>query len=70
MSDAPEVRIAVAEANLAGHEKVCAERYGNIEKSFERVHGRLDWIMYGMIALLLTIVGYLLVNGVPWPKVG
>jgi len=70
MAEGPEVKIAVVEANLVGHEKICAERYGNIEKSFERVHGRLDWIMYGMIALLLTIVGYLLVNGVPWPKVG
>jgi predicted nucleic acid-binding Zn ribbon protein len=59
---------AVNKAQLDGHERICAERYADIKDSFGRVHKRLDAIMYGLIALLLTMVGWLIVNGVPWPK--
>jgi hypothetical protein len=48
------------------HEKVCAERYGDIKDSFSRIHARLDKIMYGLIGLLITMVGWLVINGVPW----
>ena len=57
---------AVISARVDTHEKVCAERYGEIKGSFDRVHGRLDKIMWAVLCLLVTMVGWLLVNGVPW----
>lgn len=62
------LRAAVLAERLDGHERVCADRYGEISKSFDRVHSRLDWIMRGVIGLLLAVVAYLLVNGAPWFK--
>ena len=70
MPDTPETKIAVLGERLDGHEKICAERYGEIAKSFDRVHGRLDWIMRGIIGLLLAMLGWVVVNGVPWPAGG
>ena len=67
MSQDPAVKIAVIEQRLEGHEKVCAERYGEISKSFDRIHGRLDWIMRGIIGLLAAMLAWVIVNGVPWP---
>jgi predicted nucleic acid-binding Zn ribbon protein len=58
--------VAVVATRVDSHEKVCAERYGEIKGSFDRVHSRLDKIMLGVLGLLLTMVGWLLVNGVPW----
>ena len=63
----PAVKIAVIEQRLEGHEKVCAERYGEISKSFDRIHGRLNWIMRGIIGLLAAMLAWVIVNGVPWP---
>lgn len=60
------VASTVTATRLESHEKVCADRYGDIKESFERVHKRLDAIMYGLLTLLLTMVAWLLVNGVPW----
>lgn len=60
------VASTVTATRLESHEKVCAERYGDIKTSFDRVHSRLDKIMYGLIGLLITMVGWLLINGVPW----
>lgn len=68
MSDETAVRVAVVEARIDGHEKICADRYGEIKTSFDRVHGRLDWIMRGIIAVLASVVAYMLINGVPWLK--
>ena len=51
-----------------GYEKVCGEWYGEIKDSFERVHGRLDVILYSVIGLLVTIIGYALVTWAPWVK--
>lgn len=67
MSQDPAVKIAVIEQRLEGHEKVCAERYGEISKSFDRIHGRLNWIMRGIIGLLAAMLAWVIVNGVPWP---
>jgi hypothetical protein len=58
----------ITATKLESHEKICAERYGDIKESFGRVHDRLDKIVYGLIALLIAMVGWLIVNGVPWPK--
>lgn len=56
----------VTETRLNSHEEVCAERYADIKDAFKTVHHRLDKIMYGIIGLLVAMVGWLLVNGVPW----
>lgn len=69
MAEGDSVKIAVMTERLEGHEKVCAERYGQINASFERIHGRLDWIMRGVLGLLIALVGYLLINQAPWFKV-
>lgn len=58
--------VAVVATRVDSHEKVCAERYGDIKSSFDRVHGRLDKIMWAVLGLLVTMVGWLLINGVPW----
>jgi hypothetical protein len=63
----PVVKVAVLEQRLEDHERVCAERYGEISKSFDRIHGRLDWIMRGVIGLLGAMLAWVVVNGVPWP---
>ena len=65
MSD-PVLANTVTATRLDVHEKICAERYGDIKDSFSRVHARLDKIIYGLIGLLITMVGWLVVNGVPW----
>lgn len=67
MSFDPMVKVAVLAARLEGHEKVCAERYGEISKSFDRIHGRLDWIMRGIVGLLAAMLSWVIINGVPWP---
>ena len=56
----------VTETRLNSHEEVCAERYADIKEAFKAVHDRLNTIMYGMIGLLVAMVSWLLVNGVPW----
>jgi hypothetical protein len=56
----------ITATRLDAHEKVCAERYGDIKDSFGRVHARLDKIIYGLMGLLITMVGWLIVNGAPW----
>ena len=63
------VKAAVLEARIDGHERVCAERYGEIKDSFGRVHERLDKIFWGVLGLALSVVAWLLVNGRPWEKV-
>lgn len=60
------VTAAITATRLDSHEKICSERYGEIKGSFARIHGRLDTIIYGLIGLLITMVGFLIVNGVPW----
>lgn len=67
MSLDPLLKAAVLEERLEGHEKICAERYGEISKSFDRIHGRLDWIMRGIIGLLGAMLAWVIVNGLPWP---
>ena len=57
---------AVTEVRLSLHEKICAERYGEIKDAFKTIHNRLDKIMWGMMGILIAMVGWLLVNGVPW----
>ena len=67
MSLDPILKAAVLEERMEGHEKICAERYGEISKSFDRIHGRLDWIMRGVIGLLGAMLAWVIVNGLPWP---
>jgi predicted nucleic acid-binding Zn ribbon protein len=62
----PALGATITATRLDAHEKICAERYGEIKESFARVHARLDKIIYGLIGLLLTMVGWLVINGVPW----
>lgn len=73
MADDSNTRAAVLESRLDGHEKVCAERYGDIRDSFGRVHGRLDdmsqgltWIFRGIIAVLFVFACYALATWAPW----
>jgi len=66
MSFDPMLKAVVLQERLEGHEKICAERYGEITKSFDRVHGRLDWIMRGIISLLAAMLAWVVLNGVPW----
>jgi hypothetical protein len=54
------INSAVALARIDGHEKVCAERYGEIKESFGRVHSRIDWILYSTIMTAVSAVGSLL----------
>ena len=68
MTEDPSIKQAILETRFDGHEKVCGERYGEIKDSFERVHGRLDVILYSVIGLLVTIIGYALVTWAPWVK--
>jgi len=68
VSEEAAVKLAVLEERLDGHEKICAERYGEISKSFDRVHSRLDWIMRGVVGLMAGMLAWLIVNGVPWPS--
>ena len=65
--------LLVLEARLNMHEDICAERYADIKKSFERIHidhekisGRIDKIGFSIIGLLIAMVGWLLINDVPW----
>lgn len=57
---------AVTETRLSVHEQVCAERYADIKEAFKAVNERLDKVVYGIIGLLIAMVAWLLVNGVPW----
>lgn len=68
VSDMPDALVAatVTATRLDVHEKICAERYADIKDSFGRIHARLDKIIYGLIGLLITMVGWLVINGVPW----
>lgn len=61
MSD-PGTAGVVALSRIDSHEKVCSERYGEINKSFARVHGRVDWILYFTIATSVSAVGTLLMT--------
>lgn len=70
MSDDVVLKAAVLAERLDGHEKICAERYGEISKSFDRVHSRLDWIMRGIIGLLAAMLAWVVANGLPWPVPG
>ena len=56
----------VTETRLNSHEEICSERYADIKEAFKAVHNRLDKIMWGMMGILIAMVGWLLVNGVPW----
>ncbi len=66
MAEDFNVKAAVLEERIEGHEKICAERYGEISKSFDRVHSRLDWIMRGIVGLLAAVLAWVVANGLPW----
>jgi len=65
---------AVNKAQLESHEKVCAERYGDIKDSFGRVHDRMDdqnkemkRIFWGVLGVLATVLWWVVTNGkLPW----
>jgi len=59
MAEDHAVKAAVLEARIDGHEKVCAERYGEIKDSFGRVHDRLDGINVGIRTVLIGMVVFL-----------
>ena len=51
---------AILKTRLDGHEAICTQRYGEISTSFGRVHDRLDWIMRGIIAVLISAAAFLI----------
>lgn len=63
----PLIRVAILEERLEGHEKLCAERYGQIARSFDRVHSRLDWIIRALVSVMASMLAWVVVNGLPWP---
>ena len=68
-TDTPETRVAVVESRLDNHEKVCSERYEAIAESLKDLGSGQKQNMIGVIAILLTVLGYVFVNWAPWAKV-
>lgn len=61
----PGIQAAVLRERLEGHERVCTERYEQINGSFVRIHDRLDGInagvrsvLIGMVIFLVGVVGF------------
>jgi len=44
------------EANLASHEKICAERYAAIQSSFEASDKRITKIEYLLYAVMVAVL--------------
>ena len=56
MSEGPVgERITALETWIAGHEKLCAERYGSLR-------GDLKWILRGIVGLLLAVTSWLAIQ--------
>lgn len=51
---------------IARHEAACDRRYEEMTTAIEKLRGR--WVPLGgfIILSLLSIIGYLLINGRPW----
>jgi hypothetical protein len=57
--------------HLRHHDKIEAEASHSreeLQKSIGKVHIRINQIGIGVILLLLSSLGYLLVNGTPWSR--
>lgn len=61
MSDARQT-VAGAYAEIEKHEAVCAERYGNIHTAIGDLKAELKWITRGVVAVLIAISGWALVQ--------
>lgn len=65
-ADSQETRVAVVESRLDNHEKVCSERYEAIAEALKDLGSGQKQNMLGVIAILLTVLGYVLVAWAPW----
>lgn len=69
-SDTVETRVAVIESRVDSHEKVCAERYEAIADNLKELGSSQKQTMLGVIGILLTVLGYVLMTWAPWNKGG
>lgn len=67
----------IARTKIESHEDECARRYGEVAAAIQGIHGEFAKIrnvnMYALISivgLLMTICGFLIVNGAPWTHGG
>jgi hypothetical protein len=54
--------VAGAYAEIAAHERECAIRYLGIQQTMDRVEGLIQWVLKGVIAVLLAVVSWALVQ--------
>lgn len=54
--------VAGAFAEIEKHEAVCAQRYENITDCIGEIKAELKWISRGVVAVLLAIAGWALVQ--------
>lgn len=57
---------AVALAQIAAHEKLCSERMGEIRTFHSEIRKDARQTLVSVIAVLLTIVGYLILRALGW----
>lgn len=69
MTEEPRQTVAGAYDKIEGHEALCAERYegiknsiGDLTKTADELKGTLKWSARGIIALLISILGWALVQ--------
>ena len=63
----------IALTKIADHTEQCAKLWKITQGQFKALFRRMNWIvgllvtgLGGVVMILLTILGYVLVNGVPW----
>lgn len=61
MSEARQT-VAGAYAEIEKHEAVCVERYTRIDTAIGEIKAELRWITRGIVAVLVTISGWALVQ--------
>lgn len=65
MTTTAQERVAVLEARINGHEELCAKRYGDLERSMNRLNGMA---LKGTIAILAAqggLIAWLITHNKP-----
>jgi len=62
-----------ARSKIESHEDECARRYGEVAAAIADIRGEFSYMrrvvvsaLVGVIALLMSVSGFLIVNGQPW----